>query len=58
VTLCYGLSSLYVCMGLIMSQMGTAASVLLASCVVIVSSVVVWRKGFLKMTGLRGAIPE
>jgi UDP-GlcNAc:undecaprenyl-phosphate GlcNAc-1-phosphate transferase len=58
VTLCYGLSSVYVCMGLIMSQMGTAASVLLASCVVIVSSAVVWRKGFLKMTGLRGAIPE
>jgi UDP-GlcNAc:undecaprenyl-phosphate GlcNAc-1-phosphate transferase len=58
VGLCYGLSSLYVCMGLIMSQMGLAGSVLVASSVVVASAFVVWRKGFLKMTGLRGTVPD
>ncbi len=58
VALCYGLSSMYVCTGLIMSQMNLAASMMLASFVVIASGLVVWRKGFLRMAGLRGAMPE
>ncbi|MCP4453430.1 MAG: undecaprenyl/decaprenyl-phosphate alpha-N-acetylglucosaminyl 1-phosphate transferase [Planctomycetes bacterium] len=58
VTLCYGLSSVYVCVGLFMSQMSPVGSVLLASFVVIASTFVVWRKGFLNMTGLRGTVPD
>ena len=58
VSLCYGLSSVYVSMGLIMSQMGLIASAILASGVVIASCIMVWHKGLLRMTGLRGAIQK
>ena len=55
---CYGLSGAYVVTGLIMSQVGLTVSVLLVGLVVVVSSIVVWRRGFLQMRGLRGAIRE
>jgi UDP-GlcNAc:undecaprenyl-phosphate GlcNAc-1-phosphate transferase len=58
VALCYGLSSVYVFVGLIMSQVGLGASIILAGCVVTASGIVVWRKGLLKMTGLRGSVPK
>lgn len=58
VSLCYGLSTAYVFVGLIMSQMGLGASAILASLVVISSGIVVWHRGLLKMTGLRGAVQK
>ena len=56
VALCYGLSGVYVCMGLIMSQVGLIDSVLLACLVMVASAIMVWHKGLLKMKGLRGSI--
>ena len=58
VSLCYGLSSVYVFVGLVMSQMGLVISVLLASLVVIASGIVIWHRGLLKMTGLRGTVQK
>lgn len=56
VAICYLLAAGYAMVGLVMSQMRTwyAAGVYLT--VIVVSAVVVWRKGFLKMEGLRGAV--
>ncbi len=56
VAICYLLAGLYAVIGLAMSQIRTwyAAGVYIV--VVLVSGVVVWRKGYLKMEGLRGAI--
>ena len=57
VAVCYVLAGVYAVIGLVMSQIRTwyAAGVYVAVCVV--SAFVVWRKGYLKMEGLRGAIP-
>ena len=56
VAICYLLAGLYAVIGLAMSQIRTwyAAGVYIV--VVLVSGVVVWRKGYLKMEGLRGAV--
>jgi UDP-GlcNAc:undecaprenyl-phosphate GlcNAc-1-phosphate transferase len=56
VAICYLLAGLYAVIGLAMSQIRTwyAAGVYIV--VVLVSGMVVWRKGYLKMEGLRGAI--
>lgn len=58
VTICYVLAAVYALIGLAMSQIRTryAAGVYVA--VFVVSAFVVWRKGYLKMEGLRGAIPD
>jgi len=56
VAVCYVLAGVYAVIGLVMSQIRTwyAAGVYVA--VFVVSAFVVWRKGYLKMEGLRGAI--
>ena len=56
VAICYALAALYAGIGLVMSQIRTryAAGVYLV--VFLVSALVVWRKGYLKMEGLRGAV--
>jgi UDP-GlcNAc:undecaprenyl-phosphate GlcNAc-1-phosphate transferase len=58
VALCYGLCSLFVSIGLLMSLLHVAYSGLLACLVLVVSGAIVWRKGFFTMNGLRGAIQK
>ncbi len=55
VVICYGLAGMYAVIGLVMSQIRTwyAAGVYIV--VFVVSGLIVWRKGYLKMEGLRGA---
>ena len=58
VALCYGLTGVYVTIGLVMSRMELMYSMLLASGVAVISGTVVGRRGFLRMKGLRGAVQE
>jgi UDP-GlcNAc:undecaprenyl-phosphate GlcNAc-1-phosphate transferase len=56
VAICYLLAGLYAVIGLAMSQIRTWYAAGVYVVVVLVSGVVVWRKGYLKMEGLRGAV--
>jgi UDP-GlcNAc:undecaprenyl-phosphate GlcNAc-1-phosphate transferase len=56
VLICYFLAGLYVVIGLTMSQIRTRYAVIVYIAVILVSAWVIWRKGFLKMEGLRGAV--
>jgi len=56
VAICYLLAGLYAVIGLVMSQIRTWYAAGVYVVVFAVSGVVVWRKGYLKMEGLRGAI--
>jgi UDP-GlcNAc:undecaprenyl-phosphate GlcNAc-1-phosphate transferase len=56
VFICYLLASLYALIGVAMSQIRTRYAVFIYLLVVIISAVMIWSKGFLKMEGLRGAI--
>ena len=56
VVICYLLAGLYAVIGLAMSQIRTWYAAGVYVVVFVVSGVVVWRKGYLKMEGLRGAI--
>lgn len=58
VTLCYILASGYAVTGLVMSQIQTRYAVIVYVVVFAISGVVIWKKGFLKMEGLRGAIKK
>jgi UDP-GlcNAc:undecaprenyl-phosphate GlcNAc-1-phosphate transferase len=58
VFICYLLASLYALTGVAMSQIRTRYAVFVYLFVVIISAVVIWSQGFLKMKGLRGAVPE
>ncbi len=58
VALCYSLCLLFVLIGLFMSLLHVVYGGLLACLVLVLSGVVVWRKGFLEMKGLRGAIQK
>jgi UDP-GlcNAc:undecaprenyl-phosphate GlcNAc-1-phosphate transferase len=58
VAICYGLAALYALIGLAASQIRARYAVVLCLLVIGVSALIVWRKGYLKMQGLRGAIPE
>jgi len=55
---CYLLTGLYALAGLAMSQIRTRYALAVYVGVIIVSGVVIWKKGFLKMEGLRGAIKK
>ena len=55
VAICYGLAGLYALIGLAMSQIRTRYAAAVYVLVFATSAVVVWRKGYLKMHGLRGA---
>jgi UDP-GlcNAc:undecaprenyl-phosphate GlcNAc-1-phosphate transferase len=57
VAVCYVLAGIYAVIGLVMSQIRTWYAAGVYVVVVAVSAFVVWRKGYLKMEGLRGAIP-
>ncbi len=56
VVICYGLAGLYAFIGLTMSQIRTRYALVVYLIVIIVSAIVIWKKGFLKMEGYRGAI--
>lgn len=56
VVICYILAALYALTGIIMSQIRTRYALVVYVVVFVVSAVVVWKKGYLKMEGLRGAV--
>jgi len=56
VAICYGLAAMYALIGIIMSQIRTRFALVVYIVVFVVSGIVVWRKGYLKMEGIRGAI--
>ena len=56
VKICYALAALYALIGLTMSQIRTKHALVVYVVVFIISGTVIWKKGFLKMEGLRGAI--
>jgi UDP-GlcNAc:undecaprenyl-phosphate GlcNAc-1-phosphate transferase len=56
VAICYLLSAVYAGIGLAMSQIRTWYAAGVSVVVFMVSGVIIWRKGYLKMEGLRGAI--
>ena len=56
VAICYVLAAIYAVIGLVMSQRRTWYAAGMYVFVFVISALVVWRKGYLKMEGLRGAI--
>ncbi len=56
VAISYVLAGAYAVIGLVMSQIRTRYAAVVYVLVFVVSGLVVWRKGYLKMEGLRGAI--
>jgi UDP-GlcNAc:undecaprenyl-phosphate GlcNAc-1-phosphate transferase len=58
VAICYLLAGLYAVIGLVMSQIRTRYAALVYVLVFLVSGLMVWKKGYLKMQGLRGAIQD
>ena len=58
VAICYVLASIYAVIGLVMSQIRTRYAAAVYVFVFAVSGLVVWKKGYLKMKGLRGAISK
>jgi len=58
VAICYLLAGLYALIGVAMSQIRTRYAVFVYIGVCVVSAVLVWGLGFLKMEGLRGAIKK
>lgn len=58
VTTCYFLAGLYALIGIIMSQIRTRYAAIVYVFVFVVSWLIIWKKGYLKMKGLRGAIKK
>ena len=56
VAICYALAGLYALVGVVMSQIRTRYALIVYIIVIAVSAVVVWKKDYLKMSGLRGAV--
>jgi hypothetical protein len=56
VGICYLLAGLYALAGLLTSMLSTPYNLIPLTAIFVVSFLVVWRLGFLKMEGLRGAI--
>ncbi|MGA1980734.1 MAG: MraY family glycosyltransferase [Sedimentisphaerales bacterium] len=56
VTICYVFAGTYAVIGLVMSQIRTRYAAVVHLFVFVVSGLIVWKKGYLKMEGLRGAI--
>jgi UDP-GlcNAc:undecaprenyl-phosphate GlcNAc-1-phosphate transferase len=55
---CYCLAGVYGFIGIVMSQMKLIYSLAVFVGVIVISGVIVWKKDFLKMEGLRGAIQK
>jgi len=56
VTISYLLAAVYALIGLTMSQIRTRYAAVVYIIVFLISAIAVWKKGYLKMKGLRGAI--
>jgi hypothetical protein len=59
VAICYGLAALYALIGIGLSlrtKIRARYALVIYMLVFVVSGIIVWRKGYLKMEGLRGAI--
>ncbi len=56
VAICYVLAGVYAGIGLVMSQIRTRYAAIVYVLVFAVSGLAVWKKGYLKMEGLRGAV--
>ncbi|MHC4728734.1 MAG: glycosyltransferase family 4 protein [Planctomycetota bacterium] len=56
VAICYVLAGTYAVIGVAMSQIRTRYAAVVYVFVFAVSAIVVWKKGYLKMEGLRGAV--
>ena len=56
VAISYVLAGVYAAIGLVMSQIRTKYAAVVYVFVFMVSAVVVWKKGYLKMKGLHGVI--
>ena len=56
VIICYILAAGYALIGLVMSQIRTRYALIVYIAVAVISGFVVWKKGFLKMEGVRGAV--
>jgi UDP-GlcNAc:undecaprenyl-phosphate GlcNAc-1-phosphate transferase len=54
----YVLAGLYAAIGLIMCPLRHRYAAIILAVIVIISAVVIWKKGFLKMEGLRGAVKK
>ncbi len=58
VNLCYGLAAIYAVVGLAVGLLSVLGAVVVCAAIVLVSALVVWKKGYLKMAGLRGTPPK
>ncbi|MHC4265642.1 MAG: glycosyltransferase family 4 protein [Planctomycetota bacterium] len=56
VAICYFLAGLYAIVGVVMSQIRTRYALVVYIIVFVISAIIIWRKGYLKMEGLRGAV--
>jgi UDP-GlcNAc:undecaprenyl-phosphate GlcNAc-1-phosphate transferase len=56
VATCYGVAGLYALIGLAMSQIRMRYACVVYIVVVLASALIVWRKGYLRMEGIRGAV--
>ena len=56
VLICYILAAVYAAIGITVSQMKAGYAAAVYAAVVVISAVVIWKMGFLKMEGLHGAI--
>jgi hypothetical protein len=59
--ICYALSAFYAVFGVVMAvttSIRTVYTIFLYAALFIVSGLFVWKKGYLKMEGLRGKIPD
>jgi len=55
---CYLIAGFYAAIGLTMSQIRTKYAAIVYLLVIFNSAIIVWKEGFLRMEGLRGAIKK
>lgn len=58
VAISYLLAGVYAVIGILMSQIRTRYAFFVCVAVVVISGLIIWKKGFLKMEGVRGAIKK
>jgi UDP-GlcNAc:undecaprenyl-phosphate GlcNAc-1-phosphate transferase len=58
VRMCYFMAGMYAFVGIVMSRMRISYALAIFTGVIVISGVIVWKKDFLKMEGLRGVIQK
>ena len=58
VVICYLLAGIYAIIGLIMCPLRHRYAIIILAVTTVISAVVIWKMGFLKMEGLRGAVKK